>query len=326
MNVDYIIGQRFRRLDLIGQGNCGRVFIANDLNTESLVALKLEHASVNSLLQNEFEILSDLNRCSGIPKIFEFGHSEIYTYLAMQLLGPSLDDKFIECEKKFSCLDFTNYAKQILKLIENIHFSGVVHRDIKPRQILFGPYQDKEKIFLVDFGVSFKYQQVEYAENCGFVGTCNYCSVNTHRGVQQSRRDDLESFCYVLAYFFTGGLPWASGKSDQEVQKIKETVKGKDLYGNVKELIDIYKYVKLLQFSDEPDYEYIREQLESLESRFKRQSSLLKKYTNMPISKPKKVKKKFIFIEDTEEIVLNLDTTIVNKGPEIDRSILRKHY
>ena len=328
--IDYIVGDRFQRLNFIGQGTFGRVFLAQDLESSSLVALKIEQSQQRSSLEHETQMLNLLSSCSGIPRVLAFGETDTYKYIALPLLGPSLEDRFIECQKKFAFLDFTSYAKQILRLIEKVHSYGIIHRDIKPRQILLGPASNKDQLYLIDFGISMKYREsehVKYAEDCGFAGTCNYCSSNTHLGLKQSRRDDLESYCYLLAYFYQGSLPWNNVKaSNQEVYKVKEGLTGKQLFGNVRELVDIFKYVKQLQFTDAPDYEYICERLQKLEEKHTAESRVYKQYTSMPISRPKKVKKKFTFIEDTEDILLNLDTTIVSKGPEIDRKILRKHY
>ena len=208
--VDSIIGQRFQRMGFIGQGNCGKVFLAQDLEHNSYVALKIEYLTNKSLLENEKNILLSLRNCSGVSKLIAYGEAETYKYIALQLLGPSLEDRFIECQRKFPFLDFIKYSMQLLDLIEQIHSYDVIHRDIKPRQIVLGPISNKDNLYLIDFGISMKYkvpEHIQYLEDCSFVGTYNYCSVNTHNGIQQSRRDDLESFCYVIAYFFTGCLP-----------------------------------------------------------------------------------------------------------------------
>ena len=208
--IDNIIGQRFQRVSFIGQGNCGRVFLAQDLEDNSYVAIKIENKTNKPLIDNEKNILYHLRNCPGIPKLIDYGEAESYKYMALQLLGPSLEDRFIECSRKFPFDSFINYIGQLLTLVENIHSRNVIHRDIKPRQILLGPASNKNQLFLMDFGVSMIYKQdqhIEYSTDCGFIGTYNYCSVYTHHGIQQSRRDDLESFCYVMAYLFTGTLP-----------------------------------------------------------------------------------------------------------------------
>ena len=329
--IDEVVAGKYNRVQFIGQGNFGRVFLAQNINNGEHVALKVDTSVNRGLLHNEKNIFTFLKDLKGIPKLLDFGDEEEYSFMVMQLLGQSIEDRFIESQKKFHIEDFFEYIRQILSIIENIHSRNVIHRDIKPRQILFGPLSKQDTLYLVDFGISMKYkdeEHIEYKEDCGFAGTSNYCSLYTHKGIQQSRRDDLESYCYVVAYFYTGTLPWFnSAKNTQEISEIKQKLTGKELFGaGTKDLIDIFKYVKQLKFEDEIDYNYIRDKFKRLESRFTGESHILKQYSLMPLSKPKKVKKKFTFIEDTEDVILNLDSTIVTKGPEINREILKGKF
>lgn len=328
--IDQVVAGKYNRIQFIGQGNCGRVFLAQSTESGNYLALKVDTSENRALLHNEKNILAILKGVKGVPRLIDFGDLEEYSFLAMVLLGQSLEDRFIESQRKFPFEDFSVYSKQILGILEGIHGRDVIHRDLKPRQILFGPASKNDELFIVDFGISMKYKDgshINYKEHCGFVGTSNYCSLYTHRGIQQSRRDDLESYCYLLAYFFTGTLPWFSNSvhNSEQIAGVKEKVTGKELFGRgAKDLIDIFKYVKQLKFEDEIDYEYIRNKLKRLESKFT--GGHLQQYSLMPLSKPKKVKKKFTFIEDTEDVILNLDSTIVTKGPEINREILKGKF
>jgi hypothetical protein len=113
----------------------------------------------------------------------------------------------------------------------------------------------------------------------------------------------------------------------QQIAEIKQKVTGKELFGaGTKDLIDVFKYIKQLKFEDDIDYNYIRDKFKRLENRFAGESRISQQYSLMPLSKPKKVKKKFTFIEDTEDVILNLDSTIVTKGPEINREILKGKF
>ena len=73
---------------------------------------------------------------------------------------------------------------------------------------------DSNKVFLIDFGLAKRYidrkskQHIPYRDGKGLIGTIRYASINTHLGIELSRRDDMESIGYCLLYFIKGKLPW----------------------------------------------------------------------------------------------------------------------
>ena len=101
---------------------------------------------------------------------------------------------------------------QILDRIQFIHSKGVIHRDIKPDNFLIGKKEKYNKIYVVDFGLAKRYIKenghIQYRESKTLTGTARYASLNTHLGVEQSRRDDIECMCYMLFYFMKSTLPW----------------------------------------------------------------------------------------------------------------------
>jgi len=148
---------------------------------------------------------------------------------------------------------------------------GIVHRDIKPENFVLGLGPNSNKVFLVDFGLAHFYRDPKTGHHNLFkgglklVGTLRYASVNAHRGIDQTRRDDLESLGNSLVYLIKGVLPWQGimgNKLKDRIQKIfsaKVSCEVSELCeGLPREFADYMKYCKGLKFQETPDYSKLK--------------------------------------------------------------------
>jgi serine/threonine protein kinase len=279
--MEKIIDGRYKIRSLIGEGNFGKVFSAKDMQNKNYVAVKLEqNCKNNSQLANEIETLKVIQGARGIPKLIGSGEWNEHKYMVTELLGSSLHTLFLQYKKKFSLNTVVAIAEQSLARLETLHKKHYLHRDIKPRQFVIGRKTDAETVYMLDFGLSKKYQtgdlglHIPYLENRPFVGTIYYASINVHLGIQQCRRDDLESYLYMLSYLIKGQLPWMSlpriEQSEIKVRILKSTTSAMELFdGAPGEFLHLFQYVRSLQFESRPDYDYMRELLKSIRIREK---------------------------------------------------------
>ncbi|KAB1209351.1 Casein kinase I isoform delta-like [Morella rubra] len=208
---------------------------------------------------------------TGIPNVRWFGVEGDYNVLVMDLLGPSLEDLFNFCSRKLSLKTVLMLADQMINRVEFVHSKSFLHRDIKPDNFLMGLGRRANQVYVIDFGLAKKYrdnsthQHIPYRENKNLTGTARYASMNTHLGIEQSRRDDLESLGYVLMYFLRGSLPWQglkAGTKKQKYDKISEKKVSTSIEalcrGYPTEFASYFHYCRSLRFDDKPDYAYLK--------------------------------------------------------------------
>jgi serine/threonine protein kinase len=162
-------------------------------------------------------------------------------------------------------------ADQLLSRLEYVHTKSFIHRDVKPDNFLIGLGKRQNIIHIIDFGLAKKYrdprthQHIPYRDNKNLTGTARYASINTHIGIEQSRRDDLESLGYVLMYFIRGSLPWQGLKANTKKQKYERIMDRKMststeqlCKGYPSEFRSYFEYCRSLRFEDRPDYAYLK--------------------------------------------------------------------
>ena len=274
MSVSKKLGDNFKIIKSIGKGAFGTVYLtyANDGN---YYASKVESRKESSRLIDEYKIYRLLNKRGfksghGIPYIHNLIQTPKYNMMVMELLGSSLENIFIKCDRIFTLETVLLIAINIITLLEKLHNAGFIHRDIKPANFLIGYGKNCDKLYLTDFGLSKQYikngTHIDYNTKRNLIGTLRYASINMHMGIEPSRRDDLESLGYMLIYFLKGGLPWQGLKKKKDTDQV-------ELVGNVKLSTSIdklceglhdnfKKYIKLcrnLKFEECPDYDLLRD-------------------------------------------------------------------
>lgn len=274
---EFIVGEpgkaQYRLVRKIGSGSFGDIYLAVNIANGEEVAVKLEPMKArHPQLLYESKLYKLLQGWQGIPHIRWFGPVRDYNALVMELLGPSLEDLFNFCSRRFTMKTVLMLADQMIANIEYVHSKNFIHRDIKPDNFVMGIGRHCNRLYIIDFGLAKKYrdsrtrQHILYREDKNLTGTARYASINAHRGIEQSRRDDLESLGHVLMYFNRGSLPWQGLKAATKKQKY-ERISEKKISTPVEVLCKGYptefvmylNYCRGMRFEEAPDYMYLRQ-------------------------------------------------------------------
>jgi len=273
-----------------------------------------------------------LQGAEGIPTLLWYGEEGDFRIMVTNLLGPSLEDLFDYCHRKFSLKTVLLLTEQFLYRLQYLHEKNFVHRDVKPANFLMGLGKKADKLFMIDFGLARKYRDsrtnlhIPTKEDKTLTGTARYASINAHLGIEQSRRDDLEALGYVLVYFLKGGLPWQglqiSGKKEkyEKILEKKVATPAEVLCKDLPEEFAIFlKYSKTLKFEERPDYMWIQRIFKDLAIKLNFQKDLIFDWAVISINSEKKLKeeeemmkKKKIAIIEEKIITGVLKTTIIS--------------
>lgn len=273
---------------IIGKGHFGCVYKGHHKKTREHVAIKLEHSnSPIKLLKNETTILNYLynNGCLNVPQVHWYGIFKNSCCLVMTLYDYSLYD--YNKSKELSIEQIQKIILKSIDIIENIHNSYIIHRDIKPQNIMI----KNNDLFIIDFGFSTFYiddnknhlpiKTYNGIENGNIIGTPKYISLNIHNGITPSRRDDLISLGYIFIFLFCKQLPWDAlpmfdninnydeihilhpknqyikhFKKLESIENIEQNSKNKLLFQTI---IQYIKYCYSLNYDDEPNYYSIKQ-------------------------------------------------------------------
>jgi serine/threonine protein kinase len=217
------VGDRYRLLEVIGDGGMGRVFRAEQLTTGRTVALKLLHsqfcgvAEVVQRFEREAEVTRQLSH-PHIVKVVEFGEWEGRLYLATEFLAGRSLASLLDSNRgkdggRLSVARTIAVMGPVLDALEYAHRRGVVHRDLKPENIMVVPARrpfSRERIKLLDFGIAKLADddadpKAPKLTQLGLIlGTPGYMSPEQAAGQKADARSDLYA-CGVLLYEMLAG-------------------------------------------------------------------------------------------------------------------------
>jgi len=263
-----IIGNKYLIEYKIGEGTFGTIYKGTNIRTKEQVAIKVEQINNRTkLIKNESNIYQYLKDCKFVPNIKWFGKDTNNYYMVINLLGDSLNVVKEKQQQSVLTLKQTlQIGVQIIIILEQIHNKGLVHRDIKPDNFLFGLNNNVNKLFIIDFGLCKTYlngdnKHIQIKSTSSLIGTPTFASINSHNCLELSRRDDLESLGYMLIYFVNINLSWQCIIENNQIMEHKQNITRYDYVPSI--IIKYMDYIKSLTFDEAPNYSYLTNMLSS---------------------------------------------------------------
>ncbi|VDM65716.1 unnamed protein product [Strongylus vulgaris] len=294
----------FQILDILGKGAFGAVFRVRRLEDRKELAMKCESCRTQrKILKHEAKVFESLKQLESPHFLHLLDRGKVsgrFNFIVIKLVGKNLWDLRIENPfRRFSLVTSLRAAEQTLAGIRDLHICGFIHRDIKPPNFAVGREEDGDQhiIYIFDFGLSRQYRSfgkdLRYQRaKAAFRGTTRYASIAALELVSppkvfmygspprhlawgfqkdQSRKDDVESWWYMVVEWTIGHLPWhhCKGGERESVRKQKLQLRERSNLERVLKnapveyMSNIILYIDTLSYASIPDYDHIAAQLEA---------------------------------------------------------------
>nr|CDJ83168.1 Serine threonine protein kinase-related domain containing protein [Haemonchus contortus] len=279
---------KYKIVSLLGSGGFGDVYKVQQLGTGEFYALKTEDVDIDSRLNRLKVEATVLNACSTAQyrkhflRLVDRGVTTKFKFIVMPIVGMSLDKirREVLSHAQFSKQTAIKICVQTLNAVRDLHDIGFLHRDLKLANFAIGiDRPSHETIFMLDFGIAKRIAGddgiiPEPREKVSFMGTRRYASRAAHQMKEQGRKDDVESWCYmVLDIFDEKCIPWREIKDNDELFRMKDELMHSrddlftecdlkpeinDVYLSIpREMCLIFDYINTLVFEDMVDFDYI---------------------------------------------------------------------
>jgi tetratricopeptide (TPR) repeat protein/predicted Ser/Thr protein kinase len=205
-----LLAERFEILQLLGQGGMGAVYKARDTELERLVALKLirpelaSHPEILRRFKQELILAREVTH-RNVIRIFDLGQAQGIKFITMEYVeGRDLKGQIHE-KGKFTADEAVPVVLQIAAALEAAHTAGVVHRDLKPQNVM----SDKDgRVYVMDFGIARSLEHQGMTQTGALMGTPEYMSPEQAKGEKVDARSDLFALGIIFYEMLTGISPF----------------------------------------------------------------------------------------------------------------------
>ena len=218
--MDNLIGKkldgRYLLEELVGEGGMANVYRAMDLKEQRTVAVKIlkeectESEEMVRRFKNESKAISILNH-PGIVKVYDVSVTDKIQYMVMEYVdGITLKEYLSLRGGPLTWKEALHFITQVLEALSHAHSKGVVHRDVKPQNIML---QSNGQVKLMDFGIARFSQAENYALGDKAIGSVHYISPEQAKGMPTDATTDIYSVGVMMYEMLSGKLPFESNSA-----------------------------------------------------------------------------------------------------------------
>jgi eukaryotic-like serine/threonine-protein kinase len=203
-----VFAGRYEILAIIGEGGMGRVYKARDRELDKTIALKtiLGAGDADSIQRFKHElVLARKITHKNVVRIYDLGEAEGVKYFTMEYIEGDSLKAYIRHHRKVPFAQAIELARQILGGLQEAHAQGVIHRDLKPQNIMV---DHSRTAHLMDFGIARSTETTGMTATGAVVGTPDYISPEQVKGEKAGPPSDIFSFGVILYEMLTGDLPF----------------------------------------------------------------------------------------------------------------------
>jgi eukaryotic-like serine/threonine-protein kinase len=205
-----VLGARYEVMQLLGEGGMGAVYKARDRELDRPVALKLirpDMASSPSILARFKQelLLSRQVTHKNVVRIFDLGDADGVKFISMEFVEGRDLRALIQEKKKFSPEEAVEIIRQVCQALEAAHAVGVIHRDLKPQNIM---REESGRILVMDFGLARTMEGDGMTQVGALVGTLEYMSPEQALAKDLDQRSDIFTLGLILYELLTGKMPF----------------------------------------------------------------------------------------------------------------------
>ncbi len=210
LNPGSFIGTRYEIVRLLGQGGMGAVYQAHDKELERQVAIKVIRSDMaaNPEILRRFKqelILARQITHKNVIRIFDLGQADGIKFITMEYIEGENLQSVLRRKKKLDPAEAANILAQVCRALEAAHNEGVIHRDLKPQNIML----DKTgRAYVMDFGIARSMLGAGMTQTGALIGTPDYMSPEQAKGQKLDARSDLFSLGIIFYEMLSGKVPF----------------------------------------------------------------------------------------------------------------------